>query len=104
LVNNGGFHQYYWNTGGRFAPGTVDAFRYSGLDRHAALMQEANAVYREEAAVMAGFQRLNTLQGIVDFHEITRLNQFDSRFYQLDELGPLRVAMIRAAPEEFLRR
>jgi hypothetical protein len=103
-VNNGGFHQYYWNTGGRFAPGTVDAFHYFGLDQHAALMQEANAVYREEAAVMAGFQRLNTMQGLLDFHKITKLNQFDRRFFQLDEISPVRAAIIRAMPEDFLRR
>src|SRR5688572_13529984 len=103
-VNNGGFHQYYWNTGGRFAADTVDAFQYFGLEQHAELMQEANAVFREEAAVMARFQRLNTMQGLLDFHEITRLNQFDDRSYLLDELSPLRAAMIRAMPEDFLRR
>jgi hypothetical protein len=103
-VNNGGFHQYYWNTGGRFAAGTVDAFRYFGLIQLAELMEEANAVFREEQAVMARFQRLNTMQGLLDFHEITRLNQFDDRSYLLDEIGPLRADMIRTMPEDFLRR
>lgn len=41
-VNNGGFHQYYFNTGGELATLTVRALQSSGATQTAALLDAAN--------------------------------------------------------------
>ena len=40
-VNNGGFHQFFYNTTGLLAPEAVDAFRAIGMNEWSALLGEA---------------------------------------------------------------
>lgn len=42
-VNNGGFDQYYFNTGGKLARATVNALRQIGARETASLLEAANA-------------------------------------------------------------
>jgi hypothetical protein len=101
-VNNGGFNQYYWNTGGCFAAEAVTAFRFFGAHEHAALMQEANAVRAAEADAISEFEEQGTLEAFSESYEVSKLGPLDERFYQLGEgLSTLRIAKIRELPEEF---
>ena len=101
-VNNGGFNQYYYNSGGKFAVEAVDAFEYFGATQHAALMREANAVRASEAAELAKFKDRGSLEAFSESYEHTKLGPLDDRFYRLAEsLSQLRIARIRLTPEQF---
>lgn len=101
-VNNGGFNQYYFNSAGKFASETVDAFEYFDATELAALMKEANAVRASEEAEMAKFSERGTLEAFSESYEHTRLGPLDARFLRLSEnLSELRVARIRRTPEQF---
>lgn len=101
-VNNGGFNQYYFNTDGQFASETVDAFQYFGATQHASLMEQANVVRASEAAEMAKFTEVGSLDAFSESYEHTKLGPLDDQFYGLTEnLSELRIARIRQMPEQF---
>jgi len=101
-VNNGGFNQYYWNTGGKDATEAVDAFEFFGAKQHAALMREANELRAAEAEAIAEFEKLMTLEAFSETSKITKLGPLDDRFYQIEGgLSALRIAKIRKSPELF---
>jgi len=101
-VNNGGFNQYYFNTDGKFASDAVDAFQYFGASEHATLMREANAIRAAEAKLMEQYKKRRTLEAFSESYEHSKLGPLDDRFYALREnLSQLRVARIRATPEQF---
>jgi hypothetical protein len=104
-VNNGGFNQYYFNTEGRFASEAVGAFEYFGASEHAALMKAANSVRAEEASEMAKFKTKGTLEAFSESYMESKLGPLDDRFFKLTEnLGQVRIARIRQAPEQFSGR
>jgi Domain of unknown function (DUF4375) len=47
-IDNGGFHQFFHNGTGTFAPEMVEWFDRSGLDETAAVLREAIAVFGDE--------------------------------------------------------
>lgn len=101
-VNNGGFNQYYWNTDGKHSVEAVTSFEFFSASQHAALMREANAVRKEEAATIKEFEEENTLEAFSDSYSESKLGPLDDKFYALSEdLSALRISKIRAAPELF---
>jgi len=44
-VNNGGIHQYFYNSSGDFAKETPDVFRRIGAEPAARILEEANALF-----------------------------------------------------------
>lgn len=101
-VNNGGFNQYYWNTGGRHSSEAVASFEFFSATQHAALMREANAVRKQEAATIKEYKDKNTLEAFSDSYKVSKLGPLDDRFYALTEdLSALRIAKIRQSPELF---
>jgi hypothetical protein len=101
-VNNGGFNQYYYNTDDRFASDAVAAFEYFGAAEHAVLMREANAIRAGEAASLKKYKDVGTIEAFSESYEHSKLGPLDDRFYKLGEnLSQLRVARIRATPEQF---
>ncbi len=101
-VNNGGFNQYYYNTDNKFASDAVGAFEYFGATEHAVLMREANAIRAGEAATLKKFKDRGTIEAFSESYEHSKLGPLDDRFYKLREnLSQLRVARIRATPEQF---
>ena len=101
-VNNGGFNQYFFNTDGKFASQAVEAFEYFGAMDHAALMREANALRASESALMQKYKEKGTLEAFSESYEHSKLGPLDERFYKLTEnLSQLRIARIRATPEQF---
>src|SRR5260370_12205079 len=101
-VNNGGFNQYYYNTDNKFASDAVGAFEYFGATEHAVLMREANAIRAGEAATLKKFKDRGTIEAFSESYEHSKLGPLDDRVYKLREnLSHLRVAHIRATPEQF---
>src|SRR5215471_12031523 len=54
-VNNGGFCQYFWNRGDSGVGVAVFGFRLLGADDHAALMEEAVEIWKQERSIMSPF-------------------------------------------------
>jgi hypothetical protein len=101
-VKNGGFNQYYYNTEDKFASDAVGAFEYFGASEHAALMREANAIRAGEAAALKQYKDKGTIEAFSESYEHSKLGPLDKRFYKLGEnLSQLRIARIRATPEQF---
>jgi len=101
-VNNGGFNQYYYNTNDQFAADAVGAFEYFGAIEHATLMREANAVRAAEAPALKKYKDQGTIEAFSESYQHSRLEPLDDRFYGLREnLSQLRIARIRAVPEDF---
>jgi len=49
-VDNGGFNQYFWNSSGQYQKEALEGFKLLGAKEHAGLMDEAIAIYNQEAA------------------------------------------------------
>jgi hypothetical protein len=101
-VNNGGFHQYYWNTADRYSRQAVEGFEFFGAVKHTALMREANSIRAKEVSALAKFRKENTAEAFSESSDASHLGSLDERFFGLDEnLSVLRVAKIRAMPVLF---
>jgi hypothetical protein len=101
-VNNGGFNQYYWNSTGQFADEAPAAFEFFGATQHAALMREANAVRGAEVSAMQKYKDQGSLEAFSASYDESKLGPLDDRFFGLSEnLSALRIAKIRAQPEDF---
>jgi hypothetical protein len=103
-VLNGGFNQYYFNSGGVFAKLTPDALTSIGANGFAELMQKANEIYgtnndqitREHDGSIEGFSK-----SYID----NPLNALDDEFYHLSEIEnitQLQTAYIRNNKNEFV--
>jgi hypothetical protein len=104
-VNNGGFHQYYWNTADRYSKQAVDAFELFGAVKHAALMREANSIRAKEIDTLARFRKEDTAEAFSESSKESHLGPLDEQFYRLDEnLRAPRVAKMRAMPVIFSGR
>src|SRR3989344_6355006 len=104
-VNNGGFNQYYINTGMEYSKMAVEGFRLIGASAFADLMQRANKIAESRYAP----EYLKKLQqNIEDFQTSYKDDPFDlldKEFYEFpggEDPKQLRIQYIRAHPEEFI--
>jgi len=84
-VNNGGFHQLFTSTAGRFIEGAETAFKAIQASRFADLVREVNEEYRKGSSG-------------------TDWKAFDNKFlslYDQEDLQKLKIAYIRANKHEF---
>lgn len=93
-VNNGGFHQYYFNSAGDHALAAPAALLRIGARRAAALVREANEAFPEPGPSP---QRETRIQQLEQLPAEGRFEQLDDRFYQYPEdLQRLLAAFARA--------
>jgi len=78
-VNNGGFHQFYFNSAGDCATETPAALRAIGAYQVAAVVEQANALFPGGAPPVDRSERQRVLDEIDP--DITIFNEFDRRFY-----------------------
>jgi hypothetical protein len=100
-VNNGGFHQYYWNSSGDHAQAAIGALVDLGAPNTAALLREANALLGPDGPSPdreARWEQLNALG-----ERATELwFELDGRFYEYREnLQGLAASFIRTRTAEF---
>jgi hypothetical protein len=81
-VNNGGFHQYYFNSSGELAIATVTALTSIGAPRTASLLMAANAEFPGSLPPVDRERRQRELDAMVD---TVRFNALEEAFYQGDE-------------------
>ena len=87
-VNNGGFHQFYFNSAGDCANQTPAALRAIGACQVAAIVEQANALFPGGAPPVDRSERQCVLDEIDP--DIHIFNQLDRRFYAYpDEISTL---------------
>lgn len=89
-VNNGGFHQYFFNGYGQFSVLAIEAFKDLGLIGSATLLEDAYSVvnyhhYTDQAFREALLTR--TIDKLVKFDEtiMAQLDQLDTKYYASEE-------------------
>ena len=100
-VDNGGFNQYYYNTGAEAAAYLPEACELVGASKYADLVRRANACYEREK--LADRQD-GSLEGFCASYENNPLEAYDDEFYLLENCQPLDsllVRFIRENPEAF---
>ncbi|GHT14622.1 hypothetical protein FACS1894170_11750 [Planctomycetales bacterium] len=103
-VGNGGFEQFYFNGGDEYADDIPTAFRYFGADKMATVVEEANEIYLKEHAKITATHD-GTLEGFFASYKDNPLQQFDKKFYALDEGGTLEKLLaqyIRQHKQDFI--
>lgn len=104
-VNNGGFNQYYSNSSGQFSKITPEALRLIGANRFADLIERTNKLHGSEIESITEYQD-GTLEGFSKSYEDNPLSDFDSEFYdleQIENLSELQIKFIRKYKEGFIK-
>jgi Domain of unknown function (DUF4375) len=102
-VNNGGFNQYFFNSTGEFVKEALTGFTRLGAREHAALTQQAIAVYEGRQPVIDAARRQGTTDAFSKTYEDDPFAPLDERFFNLrTDLGALRVRFIREHLGEFV--
>jgi hypothetical protein len=103
-IDNGGFHQYFYNSSGEFAPDAVDGLLLIGAAEHAELLQRAMAVFLEESDLQGRIRRDGSLEAFLESYTETRLEPLASLWWDLSKrigLESLRLRYVRAHLREF---
>lgn len=103
-VNNGGFNQFYYNPSGMFYKQLPAKLKMIGATLHAALTEEANALYEKEKEAITKEQD-GTIEGFSKSYKNNPLDKYDDKFYKLDKkenLADLQADYIRKHKSDFL--
>lgn len=101
-VENGGFHQFFWNCSDRIADEALAGLRLLGASEYAGLMEKAMAMKVREEPLQLPFKKRNTIEAFCESYKYTDLEQVDTEFFNVKVgLSALRIRYIRAHPEEF---
>ncbi|HYV38658.1 MAG TPA: DMP19 family protein [Gemmataceae bacterium] len=88
-VNNGGFHQYYFNSAGDQALDTVKSLEAIEAKHTALLVRQANALFGEAGPLSDRFARQNQLFALGEA-KTTKMNEIEKQFMKYDDkLGQL---------------
>lgn len=82
-VNNGGFHQFFYNSSGRFALQSVEALENIGASKTASLLSKAISI-----AYPRGYPRDSSLHQslLLDFDTVSdELYELDIEFYRYED-------------------
>lgn len=87
-VENGGFHQYFFNSYGQFAYLTIKNLKLIGTPQRAELLDVVTHFVNEEYLIEDTFRHLifnRELSKLVDFDEIlfNKLNDLDDKYYNM---------------------
>jgi hypothetical protein len=103
-VANGGFNQYYFNSGGRFSNLTPSAFGLIGANNLAGLVIRANEIYKTENEDITRHQD-GSIEGFSKSYTDNPLNKLDGEFYNLaksENLEQLQADFIRKNKADFI--
>lgn len=104
-VANGGFHQYLWNTQGKYVDLVTGAVARLGSAEHIHTLTEALRIFRAEGkADLAHLDEREQLERFSESARASDLGALDSRWYELGDLAAARVRFIREAPALFAAR
>jgi Domain of unknown function (DUF4375) len=102
-VFNGGFNQYFFNSTGRLAPEAAAGYAAIGAPEREHIVRAAMQRLLDNSASLAPAWSQRTLQAFSASYELEIFGDLDRAFYAQEEIenaSKLRVAFIRAHPEE----
>jgi hypothetical protein len=104
-VDNGGFHQYFWNTRGRYVALLTWAVARIGSPEQVHTFEDAVGVFRARGQPdVAGLDPREELERFSASARASGFDRLDTRWYELGGLAPARVRFIREAPALFTAR
>lgn len=102
-VDNGGFHQFYYNLSGEFAVENVMALERVGAIKTAELMRKANGLFFNASPPKDRYARLAQLNNF-KASDLRRLDKLDDIFYKdADHLEELLFAYVLQNQKQFLK-
>ena len=106
-IDNGGFHQYFYNKGTQWALKALEGYHLLGAPKHALLMSQAIDLYRQEEEGQNEFYSgnpLTTLEEYVEARKVSCLPELDDLFYDLDEEDLVRLSFeyMKTHMDEFI--
>ena len=100
-INNGGFHQFYWNSSGNYANETIDALIQIGAEKTAEIVKKANSEFKNGSVPKDRVKRHNELQLIRNKAE-ENWNNLDSEFYEYnDDLTEMLIVFVLKNKSDF---
>ena len=83
-VNNGGFHQYFWNSAGDHADTAIRSLKSIGASKTASLLEKAIEIAFGGKLPTSRVNRQNQLE-IDEEAKMNKLGDLDSEFYKYSE-------------------
>jgi hypothetical protein len=103
-VNNGGWHQFFWNSSGALADEAIAGAELIGAHENAAILRQAAAVFPRGRVPEDRAERQRILDSLSDAETEDAFGPLEERWYARDpELERLMVAYVEAHPDEFFR-
>ena len=100
-VNNGGLHQFFWNSSGNYAHETVEALKTIKANKTADLLTKANATFPNEAVPKNRMERQET-QLLYEKKIEPELEKLDQEFYKYpDNLSNLLIDYVKDHQKDF---
>lgn len=101
-INNGGFHQYFFNLGGGFAHETVESLKNIQAHKTADILQKAINLFPNKLVPKNQTERQDILKNL-DRSTIEMFRKLDRDFYKYeDNLNTLNLQYIRQNIDGFL--
>jgi hypothetical protein len=101
-VNNGGFHQYFFNSSGQYAGDALAGYELLGAEEYAAIMRSAIATFEIDRAQLASFEAEDP-EVFADSAAHVALSEIDQRYYALgDRIYHAWAVVVASHPELFL--
>ncbi|PQJ16659.1 hypothetical protein BST99_13865 [Aureicoccus marinus] len=83
-INNGGFHQFYWNSSGNYGNETVDALIKIGANKTAKIVKRANSEFKNGMVPKDRVERQNQMELIEEKAE-ENWNNCTTDFYRYED-------------------
>tara|TARA_B100001167_G_scaffold163752_1_gene111954 strand:+ start:1536 stop:2063 length:528 start_codon:yes stop_codon:yes gene_type:complete len=100
-INNGGFHQFYWNSSGNYANETIDALIKIGANKTAEIVKKANSEFETGDVPKDRAERQNEIE-LIEGKAEENWNKYDSEFYEYqDNLTKLLIAFVIKNKSDF---
>ncbi len=104
-VNNGGFHQYFWNSSGEFSDIALKGLKLIGDKDRAALLEQAIKIYKTEEPTMEQFKEKGNDDAFLKSEKTTKLSPLDDMYYAIKKtLEHFQIRFIRSHPKAFISR
>jgi hypothetical protein len=81
-VNNGGFHQFFWNSDGALNSETQDDLRFIGASPFVELYLDARKIYEAHDYAYEKSSSGNSWEGFTAAYSEKRMQELDSAFYR----------------------
>jgi len=101
-VNNGGFHQFFWNSSGKLCDVALKGLKLVGDKDRIALLRKAMVIHAQDE-INHPITDKSTMEQFEASEKLSTLGSLDDKYYKLKvDLEKLQIRCIRAHPEYFV--